>query len=129
VTDHRPRLVPDGVSIMASAWQWLRERLGSGGTAPASVELDLVQQIAVLTLSRFGPQPFTRIADEVSATRPATPAEIVSGLLKLETAGVIERFAEPGVSQGDRRYRLTRRGRRFLPYIPREPRSVLEFHI
>lgn len=96
---------------------------------PAPVELDLVQQLAVLTLGRFGPQPYSRIAAEISATRAATPAEIVNGILKLETAGVIQRAGEPGVSQSNRRYRLTRRGRKFLPFIPVEPRSVLEFHI
>jgi DNA-binding MarR family transcriptional regulator len=93
------------------------------------VDLDLVQQLALLTLDRFGPQPYSRLAAEISATRPTTPAEITSGILKLETAGVIERAAEPGVRQSDRRYRLTRRGRRFLPYIPPEPRSVLSFRI
>jgi DNA-binding MarR family transcriptional regulator len=96
---------------------------------PEPVSLDLVQQIAVLTLARFGPRPYSRIAAEVSATRGATPAEITSGVLKLEAAGVIERVAEAGVSQSNRRYRLTRRGRRIARYIPTEPRSVLEFHI
>lgn len=96
---------------------------------PEPVELDLVQQLAVLMLARFGPQPYSRIAAEISATRAATPAEIVNGILKLETAGVIVRAAEPGVNHSNRRYALTKRGRKFLPFIPREPRSVLEFHI
>lgn len=95
----------------------------------APVELDLVQQLAVLTLARFGPQPYSRLAAEISATRPAAPAEIVNGILKLETAGVIERVAESAVRQSDRRYRLTRRGRGFVRFIPAEPRSVLEFRI
>lgn len=114
---------------MPSRWDNLRERLRRMRRAPEPVELDLVQQLALLTLARFGPQPYSRIAAEISATRPATPAEIVNGLLKLESAGVIERWHEPGVSQSNRRYRLTKRGRRFLPFIPAEPRSLLEFHI
>ena len=114
---------------MPLPWSRLIERLKRARPVSEPVELDLVQQIALLTLSRFGPQPYSRIAAEIGATRPATPAEVVSGLLKLEGAGVIERVAEPGVRQSDRRYRLTKRGRRFLPYIPAEPRSVLEFHI
>lgn len=88
-----------------------------------------MQQIALRALGRFGPLSFTRLAEEVGAVRPATPADIVNGLLKLETAGVIERMAETGVRQPDRRYRLTRRGRRILGYLPAEPRAVLEFHM
>jgi DNA-binding MarR family transcriptional regulator len=93
------------------------------------VDLDLVQQLVLLTLHRFGPQAYARLAAEVSATRPATPAEITSGILKLETAGVIERAAVAGVRQSERRYSLTRRGRRFITFIPAEPRSVLSFRI
>ncbi len=115
--------------LMHSPLARLIERLRQARQRPEPVELDLVQQLTVLMLARFGPQPYSRIAAEISATRPATPAEIVNGLLKLETAGVIERAAEPGVSQSNRRYRLTRRGRKFLPFIPHDPRSVLEFHI
>src|SRR5262245_46894927 len=91
------------------------------------VDLDLVQQIVLLTLHRSGPQPYARLAAEVGSTRPATPAEITGGILKLETAGVIERAATPGVRQSDRRYALTKRGRRFIAFIPAEPRSVLSF--
>ncbi|MBI2762073.1 MAG: hypothetical protein HYX51_11685 [Chloroflexi bacterium] len=108
-----------------AALTWLREATRK----PEPVELDLVQQIAVLTLARFGPQPYSRIAAEIDATRAATPAEIVSGVLKLEAAAVIERLAEPGISQANRRYRLTRRGKRFVRYIPTEPRNVLQFYI
>lgn len=104
---------------------WLRQ----ARQAPSPVDLDLVQQIVLLTLERFGPQPYSRLAAEVNATRPATPAEITGGILKLETAGVIERATDPAVRQSDRRYALTKRGRRFLPYIPKEPRSVLCFRI
>ena len=114
---------------MPSRWITFLQRLRGLRQRRPPVELNLVQQLALLTLHRFGPQPYSRIAAEVSATRPATPAEIVNGLLKLETAGVIERWNEPGVNQSNRRYRLTKRGRRFLPFIPAEPRSVLEFHI
>ena len=114
---------------MPSAWEQLLARIRLARRRPEPVELDLVQQLALLTLSRFGPQPYSRIAAEISATRPATPAEIVNGVLKLETAGVIERASEPGVAQSNRRYRLTKRGKKFIPFIPREPRSVLEFRI
>jgi hypothetical protein len=46
----------------------------------------------------------------------------------MEAAGVIERLAEPGTAQAQRRYALTRRARRILRYIPREPRSAMEFY-
>ena len=114
---------------MRSAWEQLLARIRRARRRPEPVALDLVQQLALLTLSRFGPQPYSRIAAEITATRPATPAEIVNGILTLETAGVIERAAELGVSQSNRKYRLTKRGKKFLPFIPTDPRSVLEFHI
>jgi DNA-binding MarR family transcriptional regulator len=117
------------VNQVSGVWRRLMQRVRQARRRPQPVELDLVQQLTVLTLARFGPQPYARIAAEISAIRPATPAEIVNGVLKLETAGVIERLAEKGVSQSNRRYALTRRGRRFVPFIPTEPRSVLEFHI
>ena len=107
----------------------LLQRLRQPRQPVEPVDLDLVQQLVLLTLARFGPQPYSRLAAEVSATRPATPAEITSGILKLETAAVIERAADPSVRQSDRRYALTKRGRKFLPYIPTEPRSVLSFRI
>jgi DNA-binding PadR family transcriptional regulator len=114
---------------MPKGWTRLIGRLRRVRQTPVPVEVDLVQQIALLMLARFGPQPYTRIAAEVTATRPATPAEVVNGLLKLESAGVIERAAEAGVSQPNRRYRLTRRGRRIVRYIPPDPRSALEFYV
>ncbi len=114
---------------MSSIWSRLSGRLRAARQRPTPVELDLVQQLALLMLSRFGPQPYSRLAAEISATRQATPAEIVNGILTLETAGVIERMAETGVNQSNRRYRLTTRGKKFIPFIPTEPRSLLEFQI
>lgn len=109
-------------------WNRLRGRLRPA--APAEpVDLDLVQQVVLLTLRRFGPQPYSRLAAEVGASRPATPAEITSGILKLESAGMIARTSEPDLRQADRRYRLTKRGRRISRFIPPEPRSVLSFRI
>lgn len=114
---------------MPSVWLRVVARLREARRRPEPVELDLVQQLAVRMLARFGPQPYARIAAEVTATRPARPADIVNGLLKLESAGVIERMSGADVAQPDRRYKLTRRGRRIVRFIPPEPRSLLEFHI
>ena len=110
---------------MLSVVHLVRRWLSTVRRRPEPVELDLVQQLALRTLARFGPQPYARLAAEISAVRRATPAEITAGLLKLESAGVIEREQAPA----GRRYALTRRGRRFLPYIPEQPRSVLQFYI
>jgi DNA-binding MarR family transcriptional regulator len=96
---------------------------------PTPVELDLHQQHALLTMARFGPCSFNRLFAEVSAIRPTTQAEMVNAVLKMEAADVIERLQEPGTAQAQRRYKLTRRARRILHYIPREPRSAMEFYI
>jgi len=107
--------------------KWLTRALRR--TPPTPVELDLHQQWALLTLARFGPRTFNQLYDEVRVIRPTTQAEMVNAVLKLETAAVIERLEEPGTAQPQRRYALTRRGRRILRYVPREPRSAMEFYI
>lgn len=114
--------------MLATVRSWVRA-LRRGRARPEPVELDLAQQLAVLALARFGALPYSRIAAEISAARVTAPAEIANGVLKLETAGVIERFAEPGVGHANRRYRLTERGRRIRPFIPADPRNVIEFNI
>jgi len=96
---------------------------------PTPVALDLHQQLALLTLARFGPCSFNRLHDEVSAIRATTQAEMVNAVLTMEAAGVIERLAEAGTAPAQRRYTPTRRARRLLRYIPREPRSAMEFYI
>jgi hypothetical protein len=128
-----------------SWWERWLDRLRRRPTE--AVALDPLQQLAVRALARFGPLPYSRLAAEVTAARPATPADVVSGLLRLEAAGIIERLPpgrpapptslplagqELDVRAGrgdDRRYRLTRRGRRIARYIPAEPRSVRQFSI
>ena len=107
---------------------WLN-RILRRSPPPTPVELDLHQQLAVLTLARFGPSSFNRLFAEVSAIRPTTQAEMANAVLKMEAAGVIARHAEPATSQAQRRYALTRRGRRVSRYIPREPRSAIEFYV
>ncbi len=97
--------------------------------ARTPVELDLHQQIAVLALKRFGPCSYNRLQAEIEAMRPATQAQMVNAVLTMETAGVIERLREQGTPQAQRRYVLTRRGRRIARFIPAEPRSAMEFYI
>ena len=108
---------------------WFRRLLHRPSKPRAPVELDLHQQLALLTLARFGPCSFNRLFAEVSATRRTTQAELVNGVLKLEAAAVIERLAESNLTQSQRRYSLTRRGRRIARFIPREPRSAMEFYV
>ncbi|MGH2587180.1 MAG: hypothetical protein ACRDJE_19880 [Dehalococcoidia bacterium] len=108
---------------------WLNRLFRRRSASPASVELDLHQQFALLTLARFGPCSFNRLYAEVSAIRPATQAEMVNAVLKMEAAVVIERLAETNVAQPQRRYTLTRRGKRITRYIPRDPRSAMEFYV
>lgn len=163
---------------------WWGRWLGGLHRRPATpVELDPLQQLTVRALARFGPLPYSRLAAEVTAMRPATPADLVRGLLRLEEAGLIERLPSgrpssrpptrplpgplrllvPPFSAGrgeglatgphpprpdrpplplageglevrgkhgeERRFRLTRRGRRIARYIPVEPRSVMQVSI
>lgn len=93
------------------------------------VELDLHQQLAVLALHRFGPCDFQRLLAEAGGVRPVTQAEMANGVLKLEAGGVIERHAERGTPHAQRRYALTRRGRRIARYLPPDPHSAMEFYL
>ena len=108
---------------------WIDRLLHRSPKPREPVELDLHQQIALLTLARFGPCSFNRLFAEVSATRRTTQAELVNGVLKLESAAVIERLAETNLTQAQRRYTLTRRGKRIVRYIPLDPRSAMEFYV
>lgn len=109
---------------------WIRRIFRPGQRrARVPVELDLHQQIALLTLARFGPSNFNRLFAEASAIRRTTQADMANAVLKMEAAGVIERQAESGTPQALRRYMLTRRGKRIARYIPRDPRSAMEFYV
>ena len=108
---------------------WLNRLLRRPATPPTAVELDLHQQLAALTLQRFGPCSFNRLYAEVGAVRPTTQAEMVNAVVKMEAAGLIERLTEPGTAQAQRRYTLTRRGKRVARWIPTDPRSAIEFYV
>jgi DNA-binding MarR family transcriptional regulator len=109
---------------------WIRRLLGRGGSGrPQPVELDLHQQLALLTLARFGPCSFNRLYAEVSAIRRTTQADMANAVLTMEAAGVIERQAGPNTAQAQRRYVLTHRGKRITRHIPRDPRSAIEFYV
>ncbi len=102
-------------------------RLLPGRTKRIAVDLSPAQQIMLLALRRGGPQPYATLAGQVEVRRfYAPPADMVNGILTLESAGLIERLAAPGVQQAERRYRLTSRGRKALRGVQGEPRSVIQ---
>jgi DNA-binding MarR family transcriptional regulator len=98
-------------------------------TPPAPVELDVHQQLVLLTLVRFGPYSFDQLFAEAGAIRRTTPADMANAVLKLEAAAVIERLAEEGRSQAQRRYALTRRGKRIARILPHEPKSTFDVYV
>lgn len=107
----------------------LARRLRAGRRTPIPVDLDLHQQVILRALARFGPADFARLAAEVEANRPATPAEIANAVLRLETAMVIARAEARDRRPAERRYTLTRRGRRIARIIPAESRSALLVYV
>jgi DNA-binding HxlR family transcriptional regulator len=54
---------------------------------------------------------------------------MANGLLRLQADEVIQRPDEPDVPQAQRRYTLTKRGRRIARMLPREPRSALDVYL
>ena len=93
------------------------------------VELDVHQQIILLTLARFGPRAFNDLFAEAAAIRRTTQAEMANAALKLQAADLIARLEEPGITQAQRRYALTKRGKRISRILPREPKSTLDVYV
>jgi len=93
------------------------------------VELDVHQQLILLTLARFAPCSFNRLFEEAAAIRRTTQADMANAVLRLQADEVIERLEEPGVAQAQRRYTLTKRGRRIARMLPREPKSAMDVYV
>lgn len=95
----------------------------------SDVELTPGQQVLLLALSRSGALTFSRLAAELRAARSfVDEGEATNALLALQSGDVIERVAQPGVSQANRPYRLTKRGRAITRLLPPEPRSTMVVH-
>lgn len=92
-------------------------------------DLDLVDQWLVLTLRRFGECAYRRLEAELLAIRGATPAEVVASILKLEESGLLERTAATDLLAQERRFRLTRQGKRLAAYLPATPQSPTTFYV
>lgn len=108
----------------------LAERLRSlFGRPSRGVELDLVQQWAVLTMLRFGDCTFARLQDEVDAIRGAKPAEMVIAVMKLEQERVLERVNPRTEGRQSSTYRLTDTGRKIGRRIPQPPRSPVTVYV
>jgi DNA-binding MarR family transcriptional regulator len=123
-----PRGLVTGDSPPCTGMRWLRRIVGREAVR-TPVDLDVHQQLAMLTLARFGPCSYNRLYADVSAIRRTTPADMANAVLTMEAAGVIERLAELNTAQAQRRYALTKRGRRIARYIPQEPKSAMQFYV
>jgi hypothetical protein len=93
-----------------------------------SYDLDLVDQWLVLTLHRFNGCGYRHLEQELLAIRGAPPAEVVASILKLEEAGLLDRTPAQALVAEERRFRLTRQGRRLAGYLPAAPRSPTAFY-
>jgi hypothetical protein len=113
--------------LLTGPWLALRRALHLSG--PRLYDLDVVDQWLVLTMARFGECTFRRLEAELLAIRGATPAEVVSSILKLEQAGVLGRSAVAGLLAEERRFRLTVAGARLGRLLPAEPRSPTLFYV
>jgi DNA-binding MarR family transcriptional regulator len=91
-------------------------------------DLNVVDQWVVRLLCRFGACTYRRVEAELQAIRGTPPAEVVTCLLKLEAAGLIERGPVSGLVAEERVFRLTRQGRRLARLVPAAPRSPTIFY-
>lgn len=97
--------------------------------AARQFDLDVTDQWVTATLVRFGDCSYRRIEAEVQAIRGVASAQVVSSILKLEEAGMIERGPVQGLIAEARLFRLTLTGRRVGRLIPKEPRSPTIFYL
>ncbi len=91
-------------------------------------DLGVVDQWVLRSLVHFGPCTYRRIEAELYAIRGAPPAEVVSSLLKLEEAGLLDRGPVSGLIVEERLFRLTRDGRRVVRLVPATPISPTIFY-
>jgi hypothetical protein len=113
------------------AWKRLRPD-------PIDVELDVVEQLIMVHLLRFGSGLQQDLRDHVLLSRrTANEMQVRLSLIRLESLRLIERdpedpelgggTARPGA--GGRRYRITRDGKRLRRVIPADPRSAIQTHV
>ena len=107
----------------------LRGLVGLNHGPKRTVELDLVQQWALLTLQQHGDCTFRRLQQEIDAIRGASPAEVVIGLVKLERDGVVVRGSPDAGGGQTSVYRLTRDGHRVARLLPVAPRSAINVYL
>lgn len=103
--------------------QWWKRR------PPRAIDLDPLDQRLLLLLARRRAATYRTVEAELQAERPATPADVVASLLKLDEAGLITRLATDGLVAEQRRFALTRDGARIVRNTPREPRSPATFYL
>jgi hypothetical protein len=98
-------------------------------TGTRLLDLDVLDQWLVVTLARFGPCTYRRLEAELGAIRAAAPAEVVEALLKLEQLSLVQRNEPSGLMLEERRFALSRLGRRLSRLLPAEPRSPTIFYL
>ncbi len=113
---------------MRSVLRRLRKRLRP---QPIAIELDVVEQLILRYLLRFGAAPATDLRDEVLATRrTAAEQQVRLSLIRLESLRLIERDTSPVLAvEGGRVYRLTRDGKRLRKVIAGEPVSSIQTYL
>lgn len=97
--------------------------------AAREFDLDVTDQWLAATLARFGDCSYRRIEAELQAIKGVAPPQVVSSILKLEEAGVVERGPVQGLIAEARLFRLTSTGRRVARLLPKEPRSPTNFYL
>ena len=104
-----------------------------GGSArPLHVDLDVVEQLIPLHMTRFKFSMAQYFRDEVlTQRRTANAQQVQLALFRLVSVGLIERAPDPDSSlenddpPSGRRYRLTRQGKRLRRIIPTPRRSAI----
>lgn len=116
--------------MLATLWQWLRRGLRLKGQERASVELGVVEQLALLYLLRFPGRSVGQIHQEIAQQRPITAlSEVVLAVRKLEAAGLLERAREPGPVGEEPLFQSSRRALPLKGRLPPEPKSTVAFYL
>lgn len=93
-----------------------------------SIELDAVQQLALLFIAQFDTVSEHDVFLEIAVRRPYIDwPETFMALMKLRSSGLI--VPGPGNGTGVRRYSATKLGRKLACLIPQEPSSIIEFYV
>jgi predicted ArsR family transcriptional regulator len=111
------------MTFLRSVWRRI------GGGPRETVELNPVEQLALLYLLEYGSRTADDIQNEVGAHRLLIEDELDEGLAHLLATGLVESTLRLTSGQSETFYNATKKARALRNRIPKDPHTVTEFYL